>query len=977
MEQNGSIVNSSTPFYMRLSGRLFLALTFIAVTSVAALGLAAYSAERAAVEEQVTRQLISIADMKEQQVETWLEERRADARLLAVNRLNQDHLTQILSPEIPRSRKEEFTRFMNDNLMGFMRARPGYVEVAMVDTGGTILFASDPQLVGEQTPHREALAQTLATAGGEFIQDIHRDPASGKMVMAFGHTMMAMDLESGDVLPQVNGATLIIVDMEQTIYPLIQSFPGLGETGEMALVRAEGSDTLFLNDLRFAPDAALNLRVAADASNNMAAHYAVQGREGTYRTRDYRGEEVLAVARDIESIGWGFVTKQDADEAFAPIAELARRIGLVMVVVVAGAGGASVVLSRTLTRPLAALVGATRQVAAGDLSLEVGVGRQDEIGALADAFRKMVEALKQRQQQEEVVSAILRELNATSEVGDAFPAVAAELRTICQCESLSLGLLDGGDGRVEIVAQDGPQPPIARGVKWLLTDSAVAEKVRDGRVHVTPDLAEEREFPIELLLREAGFRSRVSLPLTVEERVIGLLNLGWLEPDGYDESVVRLLDQVAGAIALAVERGRFFSETRRRAEELATLATLSSALRVAPTVDEMLPVVIEKAMLVAGGVSGHVFLLESDDETPAVTYSYPADSERDERHDRPEAALVSHVMTTGEIHISESRKQLTGAGSLPNGGALPHPPANNIYLPLRSEDRIAGVLHVVLAGREAVSDEKLRLLSAMADIAGNAVHRAWVLETLEQRVAERTQELADANERLKELDYLKSKFVSEVSHELRAPVTNLKLYLELLAKSPAEKRPRIVNVLGQQTERLTQLVTDILDLSRLELGRERIRFESLDLNRVVEQVVEAHVPRAEAANLALNFVPDPALPRLEGERNQLAQVVTNLVANAINYTPEGMIEVRTCAGDEGDVVLEVQDTGLGIAPGDLPHLFERFYRGNLSRDLDVPGTGLGLGIVQEIVDLHQGAIMVESDVGVGTTFRVSFPAGRR
>lgn len=980
MTQNSNEETFQIPFYLRLSGRLLLALVFIAVLSVVVLGLAAYSAERAALESQVTKQLISVADMKEQQIETWLEERRADARLLAVNQLNQDHLTQLLSAETPRSRKEEFTTFMNDNLLGFQQARAGYTEVALVDTGGTIIFASDPQLVGEVTSHEEVLTQTLAAPDGEYIQDLHRDPNSGQIVMAFGHTMHAMDLDSGEVLPTINGATLIVVDMAQTIYPLIETFPGLGQTGETLLVRTDGRNTLFLNNIRFEPDSALNLHIPSDSPNAIPAHNAARGQEGSLRSLDYRGESVLAVSRHIEGIDWGFVTKQDLDEAFAPINELARRIGLVMVAIVLGAGVASAVLSRTLTRPLATLVEATRKIAAGDLSPEIGVGRRDEIGALANAFRVMVNALNRRQRQEEIVSTILRELNATSDVTDAFPTVATELRSICQCQSLSLGLLDEAYEQVTIIAQDGPRPLVSQGMRLRLRESVVADSVREGRVHATPDLEGERELPIDRMLYEAGFRSRVILPLTVEERVIGLLNLGWLAPGGYDPFILRLLNQVGGAIALAIERSRLFTETHRRAEELETLAALSSTLRAAPTLAEMLPAIMEKVTLALNGLSSRLYLLEPDSNRPVVHGTYPQDSEFDDERSWTGEGIVNHVMTTGEIHISEnwgSSEKAPPAEAGPFDVHHQDKARGHIFLPLRSEDHIVGVLQTTIAERGNLTDAKLRLISAMADIAGNGVHRARVLQTLEQRVATRTQELAEANERLKELDFLKSKFVSEVSHELRTPVTNLKLYVELLDKGSVEKQDRIIAVLRQQIDRLAQLVTDILDLSRLELGRERISFEPVDVNAVGQQIVTAHVPRAEAAELSLTFEPEPRLPPVEGERNQLAQVITNLVANAINYTPQGMIEVRTFIDEERECVgLEVRDTGIGIAPDDLPHLFERFYRGQLSSELDVPGTGLGLGIVQEIVELHQGSIEVESEIGEGTTFRIYLPAAQ-
>jgi PAS domain S-box-containing protein len=246
-------------------------------------------------------------------------------------------------------------------------------------------------------------------------------------------------------------------------------------------------------------------------------------------------------------------------------------------------------------------------------------------------------------------------------------------------------------------------------------------------------------------------------------------------------------------------------------------------------------------------------------------------------------------------------------------------------------------------------------------------------EDLERRVIDRTQELAAANARLTELDQLKSKFVSDVSHELRTPIANLKLYIDLLERGKPEKQSHYVTVLQQQVRRVAALVDDILDLSRLERRKEQgVSYQAVKLNDVVSQVVLAHQPRAEADGLQLTFELAPDLPPIYGDANQLAQVVTNLVANALSYTAAGYVRASTTAHGKR-VCLSVADSGSGIPTEDLPHVFERFYRGHLVQKNDIPGTGLGLAIVKEIVDLHQGQIEIDSQPGRGTTFRVWLP----
>ncbi len=225
----------------------------------------------------------------------------------------------------------------------------------------------------------------------------------------------------------------------------------------------------------------------------------------------------------------------------------------------------------------------------------------------------------------------------------------------------------------------------------------------------------------------------------------------------------------------------------------------------------------------------------------------------------------------------------------------------------------------------------------------------------------------------KELDRMKDNFVSDVSHELRTPTTNISLYLELMEDATPIKRDEYLGILKEQAYQLRKLVEDILDLSRLTMGKlKKIEFAAVDLNGLARQVVAAHQPVAEASGLNLEFEPCPDLPAVRGEENQLARLVTNLVSNALRYTSNGSINVSTSYYDH-QVCLWVNDTGMGIDAEDIPHLYERFYRGSRVRQTRIHGTGLGLAIVKEIVDLHEGDIDIKTIVDEGSSFCVRLP----
>lgn len=412
---------------------------------------------------------------------------------------------------------------------------------------------------------------------------------------------------------------------------------------------------------------------------------------------------------------------------------------------------------------------------------------------------------------------------------------------------------------------------------------------------------------------------------------------------------------------------------KQRERALEALVTVALALRVASSRDEVVHVVVNQVyeLLRSGNVALLLHYLQ-DDELDVTAVRGPWEQWPSLRFPLGEE-ISNRVIATGQPYINDDVRT----------DALLYRPdlIGNLVavacVPLIAENEVIGVLWV--GQQSPIGSHDLQLLNTIADMAATAIRRAVLHEQtqryaaqLEARVAERTHELAKANEQLLELDQLKTKFVSNVSHELRTPITSLQLYLELIKQGKPEKREQYIDILRQQSNRLARLVEDILDLSRLELGANRTSFAPVNLNQLVAQIITIYQAIAENANLRLAFEPGPDLPPVIGEANQLAQVVTNLVANALNYTMRGSIQVWTHLEDDS-VCLDVTDTGLGINPEDVPHLFERFYRGKYVSQGDIPGTGLGLAIVKEIVDVHGGSIAVDSQLGKGTTFSVRLP----
>jgi PAS domain S-box-containing protein len=234
---------------------------------------------------------------------------------------------------------------------------------------------------------------------------------------------------------------------------------------------------------------------------------------------------------------------------------------------------------------------------------------------------------------------------------------------------------------------------------------------------------------------------------------------------------------------------------------------------------------------------------------------------------------------------------------------------------------------------------------------------------------------------LKEIDRMKSQFVSDVSHELRTPLTNIRLYLDLLraARDPS-RTGRYLETMDRESERLAHLIDDLLSLSRLDAGTVTLNPAKVDINHLLTALVDDRQALAGNRGLHLNLDCAPDIPRVMGDERLLTQVFTNLLSNALNYTPSGgsvTMRTRVHRSDERDfVIAQVEDTGFGIPPEEQPMLFRRFFRGQSSRITGAAGTGLGLAICKEILDRHEGRIEVESKgtPGDGSRFTVWLPA---
>jgi signal transduction histidine kinase len=337
------------------------------------------------------------------------------------------------------------------------------------------------------------------------------------------------------------------------------------------------------------------------------------------------------------------------------------------------------------------------------------------------------------------------------------------------------------------------------------------------------------------------------------------------------------------------------------------------------------------------------------------------------------------------------RRWAFGVGGAAAGAGLWHvfPVAGSPLLALSSGAGVAlgawlDERREVLRASELLASQTEGLLRSMEDLQrrSDEVHRANVL--LEERVAQRTRELEEsaqmlgkALEQQRELDRLKTQFFDNVSHELRTPLTLILLSLEsLLSHGTAALAPDVrqdLETMERSATKLLRLIDQLLDLAKLEAGKTRLRYQPVELSSFLRTMLGPFRVLAQERSIALRVEGGP-LTSVHIDPDQMEGVFQNLLSNALKFTLRGNVTVRL-SETQDEVVVEVADTGCGMSPEDLPRIFDRFAQADSTGIRRLRGTGIGLALVKESVELHAGHIEVSSLLDVGSTFRVTLPKG--
>ena len=327
---------------------------------------------------------------------------------------------------------------------------------------------------------------------------------------------------------------------------------------------------------------------------------------------------------------------------------------------------------------------------------------------------------------------------------------------------------------------------------------------------------------------------------------------------------------------------------------------------------------------------------------------------------RRESLVIDDVLTDTRLSPSDAAAVKDELGSDSYLGA-----------PMWMANHLVGwlVLHST-TGPQPWSERQLAVVEGIADALGVALMQS-------QAYAHQSQAL----ERLQMVDRAKTEFILTVSHELRTPLTSISLHSELLSDkgigSLTEDQLHLLEVVTRNTDRLLDLVGDLLSLARVDAGALVVVREEVDMRIMLDGARQALLPMAARRRLALHVDCDSAVPTVCGNPDELARVVLNVLSNAVKFTPDGGCVTATLATDGAATVLEVTDNGHGISEADLPYVFDRFYRASSASEWAIEGTGLGLAVVKSTVEQHGGTVTITSVPDRGTTVTISLPATPR
>ena len=557
-----------------------------------------------------------------------------------------------------------------------------------------------------------------------------------------------------------------------------------------------------------------------------------------------------------------------------------------------------------------------------------------------------------------------------------FREVLSRIREIMVADNIAILLVDEDHQYLTVRAVNGIEETIAPTVRIPMgkgfagTVAARCQPVIAGK-----------QMPVEILtpvLREQLY-TLLGVPLVVDDRVLGVIHIGTKQQRTFTREIIDLFERVADRLALAIERSMLVEQAllaRTRAEEtnlqLQILQTITDTALSHLGLDDLFREVLRRLNEILTVDTIAILLLTDDGKYLTVRAAKGVEEEmKQDVHIPIGQGFAGQIAAQRRPWIVPDISQIEIESQI-----LRKNVHSLLGVPLLVDDKVIGVLHIGTKQPRLFTEHDVELLQRVADRIARAIDYASLYQAEQQARAlavEHARQLEEMNEQLKQASTMQRTFVSIIGHELRTPLTGIQGFSELLRDGEwnmTEIREFAADI-SQDAHRLNRIISELLDLERMKAGRMGLNIDIVKLNALLKSIIA----RAQAGTRIHTFTMqlDERISQVQADKDKLTQVMANLLSNAIKYSPNGGEILITSRLEEEQVHIQVQDHGIGMPEHALKNLFTPFYRIETTSTRYIQGTGLGLPIVKEIMEMHQGNVWAESTLGQGSTFHITFP----
>lgn len=580
---------------------------------------------------------------------------------------------------------------------------------------------------------------------------------------------------------------------------------------------------------------------------------------------------------------------------------------------------------------------------------------------------RLIQETERRAQQLSTLNVITRQLTSTLELQPLLKNILESAVNILNTEAGSLFLVDEQTDELIFQVTVGPVASNLVGQR-LPPGTGFVGKAVDTRLPVIVNDVQSTQTWNSETDKQTGFITRAILivPMEVKDRIIGVIEIINKRdglPFGIDDQ--NLLSAFAGQAAVAIENARLYTltdqELTARVEELSVMQRIDRELNASLELDRAMRITLDWAMRQSKADAGFIgFVQDRGVEIMAHNGYQKEISNYSESMIPLEHPAINEAISSGQPRriVMEN---ISGMGTFLKGAR------SQMVIPIRREVRVIGLFLLESNSAERFQQDELDFLSRLADHAAIAIANAQLYAQIDA-----------ANK-------AKSQFVSFVAHELKNPMASIKGYTELVTGGMAgpitDMQSKFLATVRSNVDRMNTIVSDLSDLNKIEAGMLKIEFKPTSVPEVVEEAVRSTRRQIEDKEQKVDINVPEKLPLVWADRNRMIQIAVNLVSNATKYTPNGGNIIigaenssqQSDTGEETQVVhFWVKDTGIGIGPEDQAKIFQQYFRTEISKS-QATGTGLGLNITKNLVEMQGGKIWFDSEVGNGTTFHISIP----